>query len=45
MKQRLSGAIMAASIAKDGIVILFDDTSISKKENQVKERKVNKLLV
>lgn len=36
--------VMAASIIKDGITILFDDTSISKKENQSKERKVNKLL-
>lgn len=37
--------VMAASIIKDGIVILFDDTSISKKDNQEKERKVNKLLI
>lgn len=37
--------VMAASLIKDGIVILFDDTSISKKDNQAKERKVNKLLV
>ena len=36
--------VMAASIVKDGITILFDDTSISKKDNQAKERKVNKLL-
>ena len=36
--------VMAASIIKDGITILFDDTSISKKDNQAKERKVNKLL-
>ena len=36
--------VMAASIVKDGIIILFDDTSISKKENQAKERKVNRLL-
>ena len=44
MKQQLSGAAMAASIAKDGITILFDDTSISKKENIAKKRKVKKLL-
>lgn len=37
--------VMAASIIKDGITILFDDTSISKKDNQAKKRKVNKLLV
>lgn len=36
--------VMAASLIKDNIVILFDDTSISKKENQAKERRVNKLL-
>lgn len=36
--------MMAVSIIKDGITILFDDTSISKKDNQAKERKVNKLL-
>lgn len=36
--------VMAASIIKDGITILFDDTSISKNDNQAKERKVKKLL-
>lgn len=36
--------IMAASIAKDGITILYDDSSISKEENKAKERKVKKLL-
>lgn len=41
---KINPFIMAASIAKDGITILFDDTSISKKENIAKERKVKKLL-
>lgn len=36
---------MAASITKEGIVILYDDSSISRKENKKKERKVNKLIV
>ena len=35
---------MAASIKKDGITILFDDSSITIAENQKKERKVNKIL-
>lgn len=35
---------MAASIKKDGITILFDDSSITVAENQKKERKVNKIL-
>lgn len=35
---------MAASIAKDGIMILYDDSSISRQENKAKERQVNKLL-
>jgi len=35
---------MAASIAKDGITILYDDSSISKADNRAKESKVNKLL-
>lgn len=34
--------VMATSIIKDGITILFDDTSISKKENERKKRKVDK---
>lgn len=37
--------VMAASIINDGIVVLYDNSSISKKENKAKERKVNKLLV
>ncbi len=36
--------VMAASIAKDGIKILFDDSSIIKSVNRLKERKVEKLL-
>lgn len=36
--------VMAASIIKDGINVLFDDSSISKQENKAKERKVQKLL-
>ena len=35
---------MAASIAKDNIIILFDDSSISKAENKAKENKAKKLL-
>lgn len=35
---------MAASIAKDNIIILFDDSSISKAANKAKENKVKKLL-
>ena len=35
---------MAASLLKDGITVLFNDSSISKSENKAKERKVNKLL-
>ena len=42
---KIDSFVMAASIIKEGITILFDDTSISKKDNQAKERKVNKLLV
>ena len=36
--------VMAASIKKDGITILYDDSSISKEENRRKEKQVNKLL-
>lgn len=36
--------VMAASIANDGITILFDDSSISREENRRKEKQVNKLL-
>lgn len=35
---------MAASLIMDGVKIYFDDTSISKKENDTKRRKVEKLL-
>lgn len=35
---------MAASLIYDGVVILFDDTSISQDENKRKERKVLKLV-
>lgn len=36
--------VMAADIAKDGITILYDDSSISIAENRRKERQVKKLL-
>lgn len=36
---------MAASLIKDGIEIVYNDSSISKTDNIIKERKVNKLLV
>ncbi len=36
--------VTTASLVKDGISILYDDTSISKKENEMKKRKVEKLL-
>ena len=36
--------VMAASIKKDGITILYDDSSISKEENIRKEKQVNELL-
>lgn len=35
---------MAASLMNDGVIILFDDTSISHAENKRKERKVLKLV-
>lgn len=36
--------VMAASIINDDITILYDDSSISNKENEAKQRKVNRLL-
>lgn len=36
--------VMAASLINDGNVVLYDDSSISEKENRAKERKVKKLL-
>lgn len=36
--------VMAASITKDGITILYDDSSISRAKNRAKENKVKKLL-
>ncbi len=36
---------MAASIVKDGITILFDDSSISKIQNDIKRKKLNKMLL
>lgn len=36
--------VMAASIVKEGITILYNDSSISREENRAKERKVKKLL-
>ena len=36
--------VMAASLIKEGITIVFDDSSISRKENRRKEKQVNKLL-
>lgn len=41
---KITPFVMAASLIKDGITILYDDTSISKKENEIKKRKVEKLL-
>lgn len=35
---------MAVALVAEGIKIVFDDSSISKAENQAKERKVKKLL-
>lgn len=37
--------VMASSLMKEGITILYDDSSISRAENRAKENKVNKLLV
>lgn len=42
---KINPYVMAASIIKDGITILYDDSSISKAENRRKERQVKKLLV
>ena len=36
--------VMDASLIKEGITIVFDDSSISRKENRRKEIQVNKLL-
>ena len=36
--------VMAASITKEGITIVYDDSSISREENRRKERQVKKLL-
>ena len=36
--------VMAASITKEGITIVYDDSSISKTENKAKENKVKKIL-
>lgn len=36
--------IMAAQLINEGIKVLFDDSSISKKENQRKEKQVYKLV-
>ena len=41
---KIDSYVMAASIKKDGITILYDDSAISKKENRRKEKQVNKLL-
>ena len=35
---------MAVSIIKDGYQVVYDDSAISKADNEIKERKVNKLL-
>lgn len=36
--------LMAAELKRDGVNILFDDSSISEKENKAKKRKVESLL-
>ena len=41
---KINPYVMAASIKKDCITILYDDSSISKEENRRKEKQVNKLL-
>ncbi|MCD7996410.1 MAG: hypothetical protein LUH21_04165 [Clostridiales bacterium] len=41
---KINPYIMAASLVKEGIEILFDDSSINLKENRIKERKVYKLV-
>lgn len=35
---------MAAEILREGVKILYDDSSITKEENKAKERKVKELL-
>lgn len=35
---------MAATLSDEGIKIIYDDSSISKAENQKKERKVKKMI-
>lgn len=35
---------MAAALSAEGIKILYDDSSITKEENEKKERKVKKLI-
>lgn len=37
--------VMAASIANDGITILYDDSSISKADNNAKEKKVKRIMM
>lgn len=41
---KINPFVMAASITNDGIMILYDDLSISREENRRKERQVKKLL-
>ena len=41
---RIDPFVMAASIIKEGITIVYNDSSISKEENRRKEKQVNKLL-
>ena len=41
---KINHYVMAASIKKEGITILYDDSSISRQENRRKEKQVNKLL-
>lgn len=41
---KINPFVMAASLAKEGIAILYDNSSISKEENKAKERKVKRLL-
>ncbi len=41
---KIDSFVMATSIINDGITILYEDSSISKKENEAKRRKVNRLL-
>lgn len=41
---KINPYVMAASIANDGIIILYDDSSISKADNNKKERKVKRVM-